>query len=128
MDIFESLTCAMVCTTVCTALAKNSCVIMDKIQSKIFLKKEKTKMKIFNKEIGKEQVINGLKKAGKIAVGGALIAVTYVVGFGSGMKHAENQDDENDIPAELPGEDNMIDTPEEEEPKTDESNEEADAE
>lgn len=78
-------------------------------------------MKIFNKEIGKEQVINGLKKAGKIAVGGALIAVTYVVGFGSGMKHAESQDEETGTPAELPDEDSMVDIPEEEEPKTEES-------
>lgn len=85
-------------------------------------------MKIFNKEIGKEQVINGLKKAGKIAVGGALIAVTYVVGFGSGMKHAESQEDETCTPAELPDEEIMLDTPEEEEPTTEESNEEADAE
>ena len=82
-------------------------------------------MKIFNKELNKEQVVNGLKTVGKIAAVGVLTAVTYVVGFGSGMKHAEGQTDETE-PAELP-EGTIVDEPEEEEPE-DESNEEESAE
>lgn len=82
-------------------------------------------MKIFNKEINKEQVVNGLKTVGKIAAVGVLTAVTYVVGFGSGIKHAEDQASETE-PAELP-EGTIVDEPEEEEPE-DESNEEESAE
>lgn len=83
-------------------------------------------MKIFNKEINKEQVVNGLKTVGKIAAVGVLTAVTYVVGFGSGMKHAEDQQTNETDPAELP-EGTIVDEPEEEEPE-DESNEEESAE
>lgn len=84
-------------------------------------------MRIFNKEIGKEEVINGLKTVGKIAAVGVLTAVTYVVGFGSGMKHAEDQQTNETDPAELP-EGTIVDEPETEEAETEESNEEADAE
>ncbi len=83
-------------------------------------------MKIFKKEINKEQVVNGLKTVGKIAAVGVLTAVTYVVGFGSGMKHAEDQQANETDPAELP-EGTIVDEPEEEEPE-DESNEEESAE
>lgn len=83
-------------------------------------------MKIFKKEINKEQVVNGLKTVGKIAAVGVLTAVTYVVGFGSGMKHAEDQQTNETDPAELP-EGTIVDEPEEEEPE-DESNEEESAE